>query len=344
MTVEVEDRGVAPSSATASRSTRQGASLLAERFGLPVLLVIMVVVFSVLMPNTFATTANWRAIATSQSVLAVVALALMMPLISGRFDISVGANLGISSIVAASVMSELGAPLVVAIIAALVAGMIIGCINGLLVAFLGVNSIIATLGVAIILEGLIQAHTKGIPISTGLSETLTGLSTKLWLGVPVLFVLMLMIAVLVAVVVNHTTLGRYMVATGSNETAARLNGVSTRGIVWLSFVGAGLLAGIAGVLQLAAQGSGNPEVGGLGFILPALAAVFLGATTLRPGTYNVAGSVLGLFFVGIAVSGLAILGAEPWVTTVFNGTALVVAVTLSAVFRRYRTGAVAIGA
>jgi len=317
--------------------------MAAERFGLPVLLVVMAVAFSVAMPETFATAANWRAIAVSESVLAVAAMALMMPLVAGRFDISVGANIGTTSIVCAAVMSKAGLPLAPAVVAALLAGTIIGTVNGGLVAYLGVNSIIATLGVSIILEGLVQAYTQGIPISSHLSTLLTGLSTDLWVGVPVLFILMLVAACLVAVLLNHTTLGRQMVATGVNETAARLNGIATRRVLLGSFMVAGLLAGLAGVLQVAAQGNGNPQVGGITFILPALAAVFLGATTLRPGTYNVGGTIIALFFIGVAVSGLAILGAQPWVTTVFNGTAVVVAVSLSAIFRRYRTGVSELG-
>lgn len=324
-----------------SGGVRVGA--LAERFGLPVLLVIMIVVFSIQMPDTFATTANWRAIAVSQSVLAVAAMALMLPLVTGRFDISVGANIGMSSIVTAAAMSDYDLPLIVAIVLALLVGLTIGLVNGGLVAYLGVNSIIATLGVGIILNGLVQAYTLGIPVSSRLSPALTGLSADLLLGIPVLFLIMLVIAAGTSVLLNHTTFGRYMVATGANEVAALLNGMPTRRILLGSFAVGGLLAGGAGVLQVAAQGNGNPQVGGIPFILPALAAVFLGATTLKPGTYNVGGTILGLFFLGVAVSGLAILGAQPWVTDVFNGAAVVVAVTLSAQFRRRRTGASELG-
>lgn len=322
-------------------ASRLGAG--AERFALPVLFMVMVIVFSVELPDTFATAANWRAIATSQSVLAVAAMALMLPLVTGRFDISIGANIGLTSIVTASAMSNYGTGLVGAIVLALLVGLLVGTLNGLLVAYLGVNSIIATLGMAIILDALVQAHTNGIPISSGLSPTLTDLSASTVAGIPVLFLIMLAIGGLTAVLVNQTTLGRSMVATGSNELSAHLNGMPVRRIVLASFAIAGLLAGAAGVLQVASQGNGNPQVGGIAFILPALAAVFLGATTLRPGTYNVAGTIVALFFIGVAVSGLAIIGVQPWVTGLFNGAAVVVAVTLSAQFRRRRTGVSELG-
>jgi ribose transport system permease protein len=326
------------------RGVRPSVSSLAERFALPFLFLVLVLVFSMLLPDIFATAANWRAIAVSQSVKAVAAMALMLPLVTGRFDISIGAIIGVCSIVTAAAMSRYGLSLPLAILLALSVGTLIGSLNGLLVAYLGVNSIIATLGTTIILSGLIQAYTRGIPISSGLSPTLTGLSASRWVGIPVLFVIMIAIAVLTSVLLNETPIGRYMTATGSNEVSARLNGMAVRRIVSGSFAVAGMLAGAAGVMQVAAQGNGNPQVGGITFILPALAAVFLGATTLRPGTYNVPGTILALFFIAVAVSGLAILGSQPWVTDVVNGVSVVVAVTLSAQFRRRRTGSSALGA
>lgn len=325
------------------RRTRIGVEA-AERFGLPALFLVMVLIFSVQLPDTFATTTNWRAIATSQSVLAVAAMALMLPLITGRFDISIGAIVGVSSIVTAAAMSNYDLPLLAAVALALLAGLAIGTVNGLLVAYLGVNSIIATLGMTIVLAGLVQAYTQGIPISSGLSPTLTGLSADSVFGVPVLFVIMLAVGAATSVLLNQMSFGRFMVATGSNELSARLNGMPVRAIVLGSFAIAGLLAGVAGILQVASQGNGNPQIGGITFILPALAAVFLGATTLKPGTYNVAGTILGLLFIGVAVSGLAILGAQPWVTDVFYGLAVILAVTLSAQFRRRRTGTASLGA
>lgn len=314
-----------------------------EKFGLPILFIVMIVVFSALLPETFMSGAHWRTVAVSQSVLAVVAMALLFPLVTGRFDISVGANAGLCSIVAAAAMADFGWSALPAIGTAIAVGAIIGVINGILVAHLGINSIIATLGVATVLGGIVQAYTKGIAINAGLSPTLTGLSSQLFVGVPVLFVIMLIIAAAVWFVLDQSVPGRNLSAVGSNEKAAALIGLPVRRTVLGSFVVAGVLAGVAGVLQVASQGNGNPQVGGIGFMLPALAAVFLGATTIRPGSYNLVGTVIGLFFVGTAISGLSLLGVQPWITDVFNGLAVVIAVGVSAVFRRRRTGTAGIG-
>jgi ribose transport system permease protein len=316
---------------------------LVERFGLLFLFAVVIVVFSVREPETFATPANWRSIAISQSVLAVAALAFIFPLIGGRFDVSVGSILGLCSIVTAAAMGKHELSLVLAILIGVGVGALIGLFNGILVAYLGVNSIIGTLGVATVLGGLVLAYTEGIPISEGLSPTLTDLSVKTWFGIPVLFVIMILISIATWFVLTQTPYGRYLAAVGSNLTSARLTGMPVNQIVMLSFVASGLLAGVAGVLQIAAQGNGNPQVGGIAFVLPALAAVFLGATTWRPGTFNVFGTILALFFLGATVSGLALSGTQPWVTDVFNGAAVVIAIAFTAQFRRRRTGSLEVG-
>jgi len=327
--------------------SRRGPTVLslhtAERFGLFVLFALVILVFTILKGDTFATTANWRNIATSQSVLAVIGLALIFPLVGGRFDVSVGNNMGLCAVLVAALMGNHGWALVPAIVATVAVGSLIGVANGVIVTYLGVNSIIATIGTGTIMGGLVQAYTKGIPINNGLSPTLTTLSAKNAAGIPDLFVIMLIISVIAWFVLTQTPYGRRLLATGSNQSAARLTGMNVRRTILLSFVLSGCLAGVAGVLQIAAQGSGDPGAGGLPTILPALAAVFLGATTWQPGKYNVPGTIVGLFFVGTTISGLVLLGVEPWVTDVFNGAAVVVAIAISAQLRRRRTGTLEIG-
>lgn len=316
---------------------------LLERFGLVLLFAVVVILFSIWRPSTFATSDNFRAIVTSQSVVAVAALALIFPLMTGRFDISVGGILGICSIGCAATMSSHGFALVPAIAFGLAMGLFIGLVNGCVVAYLGVNSIIGTLGTATVMAGLITAYTTGIPVTTGLSPTLTELGSKEIAGIPTLFLIMLVISAVVWYVLTQTPFGRQLAAVGINQRAAELTGLRVRRIVMLSFVLSGLFAAAAGVLQVGAQGSGDPQSGGIGFILPAIAAVFLGATTWTPGRFNVPGTIIALFFLGTTVSGLALVGAEPWVSEAFNGTAIVVAIALSVQFRRRRTGEVEIG-
>lgn len=314
-----------------------------ERFGLVGILVLMALAFSIALPETFPTVANFRIILTSQSVLAVAALALLMPLVAGRFDISVGSNVCLSAVLIAGSMSRHDLPLLVAILIGVCASAGVGLLNGVMVAYLGINSLIGTLGTSTVLTGLILLYTDGIPVSTNLSEHLTGLSTQRLVGVPVLFLIALALAVVVWFVVVRTVFGRYLTAVGSNEAAAALSGLPVRPAVAGSFVASGLICGAAGALQIASQGNANPQIGGIAFMLPALAAVFLGATTLIPGSYNVAGTLLALLFVGTAISGLTLQGVQPWVIDAFNGTAVIVAVGMAAYFRRRRTGQASVG-
>jgi ribose transport system permease protein len=148
------------------------------------------------------------------------------------------------------------------------------------------------------------------------------------------------IAFVVWFVLTQLPFGRRLEAIGSNESAARLVGISTTKSIWISFVISGLLAGTAGALQTSRGGAGDPSVG-TAFLFPALTAVFLGATMIKPGKYNVWGTVIGVFFVATSVSGLTLLGADVWVQPVFNGVSLLVAVALSTLIARGRESAAA---
>jgi len=346
MPVETESQSQSVSSPMgkndAPHAPRRVAETL-ERFGLLLLLVLLVIFFSILLPDTFPTQFNARAIGQSQSVSAVVALALLFPLVCGRFDLSVGSNVGLVAVLVAGMMSRNDLSLLEATAVGLFAGLIIGGVNGALVTVFGINSLICTIGTGTALGGLTLAYTNGIPISSGLSPTLTDLSLQSLGGVPALMVIMLVFAGVCWLVFAKSVYGRQLRSIGSNEPAAFMTGVPVRRTVFLSFVISGFLGACAGVLQIALQGNGNPLSGGLPFMLPALAAVFLGATTLIPGTYNVPGTVLSLFFLGTAVSGLTFLGIQPWVNDLFNGSIVVLAVGFSAYFRRRRTGVGSLG-
>jgi ribose transport system permease protein len=280
----------------------------AERFGVLLLLVAVVVLFSALETDTFATAANFRNVATSNSVLAVVALAIVVPLTGGRFDVSVGNIVSVSAITCAALTGKHGIPLLPAAAISVALGTALGLTNGLIVAYLGVNSIIATLGTGTIMGGLVQAYTGGVPLSDGIPGSLTDLASRTVLGVPRIFIVMLVVSGAVWFLITQTPFGRRLLAIGSNQSSARLTGLDVPRAVTLSFVAAGGVAGVGGVMQLAAQGSGDPSVGGLSFILPGLAAVFLGATTWEPGRFNVPGTLLALFFVGTTVAGLTLAG------------------------------------
>lgn len=334
--VAAEPQNEAIHSPTRARSNVSRLFLL-QRYGLVLLFGLVVIGFSWLLPDSFATLLNFRNITGNQSVLAIVTLAAIIPLICGHFDLSVGANLGVSSIATASLLSAYSAPLPVAALGGIAIGALIGLCNGLLIAKLGVNALITTLGVATALTGLTTLYTGGLSIITGIPDLLTDFGTGAWLGLPCTLYVLALVAVFVWYLLEHTPWGRELHAVGANPLAARLVGIDVERTVWTSFVVSGALVGLAGVLQVARQGGGNPQVG-LSFMMPALSAAFLGATSIHPGRFNVPGTILAVFFLATSVSGLALAGVDNWVESLFNGAALVLAVGLSTVLGRRLSG------
>jgi ribose transport system permease protein len=342
-TPRVSDTGPGVGRALEEPSGKRLLAANAERFGLLVIFAIAILIFSLMRPDTFATVANWRAIATSESVLALSALSFMPALLCGRFDVSVGGQLALSSMACGALISRFSVPTLLAIVLGVLIGGMVGLFNGIIVAYFGVNSIIGTLAVSFVLGGVITAYSKGQAITNGIPNVFTNLGADLVFGIPTMFIIMLVISVLTWLLFTQTPFGRRVSALGSNISAARLSGIPIKRVMALSFMTGGLLAGCAGVMIIGQLGSANPNVGSLSAILPALAAVFLGATTWRPGKYTVLGTLIALFFVGTTISGLALLGTQPWVTDVFDGSAVVVAIAISAQFRRHRTGIMSIG-
>jgi ribose transport system permease protein len=313
------------------------AMALLARFGLLLLFALVVIGFTILLPDSFASVLNFRNITGNQSVLAIVTLAAILPLICGHFDLSIGAGLGVTSITTAALLSRHDAPLWLAVLAGVGIGASIGLLNGVLIARLGLNSLITTLGVATVLTGLITLYTDGMSIVTGIPDSLTNIGSGTWFGLPCTLYALVVVALFVWYLLEHTPYGRHLHAVGSNPLAARLVGLNVDRIVVISFVASGALVGLAGVLQVARQGGGNPQVGN-SFLMPALSSAFLGATAIHPGRFNVPGTILAVFFLATSVSGLSLAGVDNWVEALFNGTALVLAVGLSTVIGRRLSG------
>lgn len=312
--------------------------LFGEKYGLLMVFILVCAIFSVWHTETFATADNLRAVVSSQAVVAVLALGLLVPLVAGNFDLSVGSNAIMCSIAAASVMSKHGWGWAPALILAVALGMTVGLFNGILVTRGRLNGLIATLGTAAILGALIQWYTDNVSITNGLSQPLLDLGTKNVLGVPRLVVVAAVVGIAMAYLLTQTPFGRHVVAIGSNPRAARLVGVRTNRVTLVSFVIAGGLAGMAGVLIIASQGSGNPSADGIGLLLPALVGVFLGASAFSPGQFNVPGTVLALLLIAVLVNGLTLAGVAPWIQPLANGVALIVGVGVAAAFRNKRLG------
>jgi ribose transport system permease protein len=330
--------GTAVEAPAASVSRRAGGALVRalERYALVALLGALVVFFSVLpaTSGTFLTAANLRSLAANEVVIAIAALAALIPLIGGQFDVSVGAVLGMASVAIAALVVRAHVPVPVALVAGVGLGAAVGAVNGAIVAYLGASSFVITLGMATFVGGLVSLYSSD-QVILGIPGSMVRFGTLNWLGVPRVVWLLALVAAAVAYVLRQTVYGRRLVSVGVSPSAARLVGIRVPRVVLLSFVIAGGLAGLAGAVELARTGSGNPQVGP-GYTLSALAAAFLGSTTVHPGRFNVPGTIVGVFFVAVSVNGLTLAGAADWVDPVFNGAAVVIAVAASTVLARRR--------
>jgi ribose transport system permease protein len=336
-------RAATPDAGTARRGTAGAVRWLqegAERYALVGLTVGVCLVFSFLPQTrqTFWTATNIRQVLTNQAPLTILAMGALIPLVSGSFDLSIGAVSGVSAVATATSMGRFGLPLWAAIVIAVGVATAIGVSNGFLIAYVKLNAFIVTLGMNILLTGVISWYTNEQNISTGISQTLVNFGSDEWLGIPAVLYLVAVIILLTWYLLGHHVFGRRIQAIGSSTRAAELVGINVRRHVLACFVLSGLLAGITGVTMVATSAaaviSQGPDL-----LFPMLTVVFLSATTITPGRYNAPGAVVGVIFVAASVSGLILVGAADWVQDVFNGAALIVAVAISTTLARSRRDA-----
>ncbi|WP_345568046.1 ABC transporter permease [Streptomyces plumbiresistens] len=305
------------------------------RFSGVVVFVAMFALFALWVPDAFLTSTTWRTIADANAITAILAISLLIPLSAGVYDLSIAQNTGFCAIVCGLLLTgESGFGVVPAILVTLVVGALIGAFNGYLTGFLGLDSFIATLGTLALLQGTASLVTNGEYVGPfpGSFTSITGHSI---LGLPIVAVYMIVLAVLVWYALEHTPAGRRCAATGANPDAARLAGIQTRRVIFTAMVIAGTGAAVAGVLLGSTLNSVNENMGPQ-YLLPAFAAAFLGTTQLKLGRFNVWGTVLAVYLLGTGVQGLQLAGAAVWVTNVFNGAALILAVLYARALRQRR--------
>jgi ribose transport system permease protein len=259
----------------------------------------------------------------------------MIPIAANQFDLSVGYLVGLSHILVIGLQYNYGFPWYVAIPIVLVVGAFFGSINGVLVAVFGIDSFIATLGLGTVIYGLSIWYTGGAEIVLPKASTGFASFSVNVLGIPVAGIYLIAIAAILFFAFKYLPVGRHMYVVGANPRVARLTGLSPGRYVFFAFVAAGVLVAFAGVLLGSSLDVGDPSVGPE-YLLPAFAACFLGATAFRPGRVNVLGTVTAVFLIGVVVAGLEEYGVPYYVTSIFDGAILIVAIALSVYARRRR--------
>jgi ribose transport system permease protein len=303
------------------------------RYGALMMLVALVLGMSVLEPNTFATWDNLVNVLNQSALSAVIAIGLTFTLVTGEFDLSIGNTASLGGVVACTLVVEGGISIPVAILGGVVVGVVIGLLNGLVVTMLGVNALVATLGVGTVAVGANYAIAGGLPVSLTDPEGFLDISLGRFLGIPYPVYIMLGLAALAWVLLNRTVLGQSMQAVGGNADAARLSGIRVTRVRIAGFVICGALAALTGVLLATRTGSAAVSAGD-SYLLAAFAAAFFGSAVLRDGQFHILGTLAGVVTVAVGFNAIALLGVETYWQYLFQGMVLIVGVGVGTVARR----------
>lgn len=328
-----ERRQEDPKPSTPENGDRPSTRVLdvVSRYAVIITWAAIILVFSILVPETFPTTGNFRTIFGSQSVLLITALGVLFPLAAREFDLSISGVLSISLVLVGYLNVVHDWPVAVACLVALSAGLLVGVVNAFFVVVVGVDSLIVTLGTGTLLTGvglgLIPAAVAPI------DQSLVDVMRTQFLGLPAAFYYVLGLTIVVWYVLSHTPLGRYLFFVGAGRNVARLAGVRVDAYRMGSLIASALLAALAGVVLAGLNGSADPNVGA-GFLLPAYAAAFLGSTVFFSGRFNAWGTFVAVYFLVTGITGLQLLGISGWIEPVFYGASLVLAVAFSRIAER----------
>jgi ribose transport system permease protein len=303
-------------------------------WGLLILLVVLIVLFSLLSPGTFPTAFTFTSVSNNRAIYALAALAVMIPMTANQFDLSVAGVIGISQILAIGLQTQQGLPWWLTCLIVLAIGAVVGLINGILVTRIRINSFIATLGTGSVLLGILQWYTEGRQVIGALAPEFIALSGRIG-ALPLALVYVLVIGTALWVVFTYLPFGRRLYVLGENPKAAELNGISATRNITIAFIIGGLVAAFAGLVLQAQLRVGQSTVG-QEFLLPAFTGALLGATAIKPGRTNVWGTLIAVAVLAVTVAGLNQLGAPFFVEPLFNGIMLIVAVGLSVTAARRR--------
>ena len=311
---------------------------LFQKFAALASLLGLTIVFS-LVSKSFFTVGNAMTVALQVTSIAYLGIGATCVIITGGIDLSVGAILALSGVIAALAVKA-GVPVALGMLGGLLVGVLCGAVNGLCVTVLKLPPFIATLGMMLLARGVALQITDARAIG-GLGEGFAELGNGSLLrivkvgddgfpdfvfpGIPYPVLLMMMLAVIVAVLLNRTTLGRHIYAVGSNAEAARLSGVNVRGVTLFAYILSGALAGLTGCVLMSRLVTAQPSEG-LMYELDAIAAAVIGGTSLSGGVGTISGTVIGAFVIGILRNGLNMGGVSAFIQQIIIGLVILLTV------------------
>ena len=300
------------------------------RYGTILSLVVLIIVFSLARPEVFPSVRNLLNILNQVSILGIIAIGLTVCLVVGQFDLSIGALATFGGYFAARILMmagvDSGLVVLLVILLVLAMAMIIGFINGALVSYLGISAIVETLAMGFIINGIILGVSGSRTISpTEIPSTFKIVGQGTILGIPNPVLIMIATALLLWTFLEHTQPGRNMYAIGGNKEAARLSGIPVKRYALIAMGICAACAALGGLVAAANLAAGRPQGVGETYLLNAFVAVFIGASTLRPGKFHVLGTAVGVLLIGVINNGLSTLGVPTYWQYIVQGILLILA-------------------
>lgn len=313
-------------------------------------LIVIIAVFSFLSPYYFSLS-NFLTMASHVAIFGILAIGMLLVILNGGIDLSVGSTLGLAGCIAGFLMqgvtlSSFGVilypPVWAVVVLTCILGGVVGAVNGVLVAYLRVPAFVASLGVLYVARGIALLMTNGLTYNNLGGRAELGNTGFNWLGfnrlagVPIGVIVLAVLAIICGIVLSRTAFGRWLYASGGNERAADLSGVPVKQVKIAVYVLSGICAAIAGLVLSSQLTSAGPNAG-TSYELTAIAAVVIGGAALTGGRGTVRGTMLGAFVIGFLADGLVIIGVSAYWQTVFTGAVIVLAVLMNSIQYGRRT-------
>jgi ribose transport system permease protein len=297
------------------------------RYGTLASLAALLIVFSLARSDVFPTVDNLLNIMNQVSILGTMAFGLTVCLVMGLFDLSIAAMATLGGYVATFLLVQypdtISVPLAV-LISLAVAGTI-GVFNGVIVSYLGISAFIATLATGSIITGAMLGISNSKTIITGIPDEFLVIGQGSVFGVSNPILIMLAIGVILWLLLEHTQLGRHLYAIGGSAEASRLSGIAVKRYAPIALAICAGCAGLGGLIAASVLGAGRPQGVGDTYLLNAFAAVFIGASSLRPGKFHIIGTFIGVMLIGVINNGLSVMGVPTYWQYIVQGVLLIIA-------------------
>ena len=300
------------------------------RYGTIIGLIVITILLALTTPS-FMTVINIKNLLTQTAVLGIVAVGLTFVSIPGEMDVSMGSIVVLAGVFSVSMMTQ-GYGLIMAIGVGLLIGILAGLFNGFITIYGHVSSLIVTLTVGAILDGVSLLYTGGYRLYKGILPSYRFIGIGEFAGIPIPVIIMLVIVSIAYLLAHRTAFGRKLYAIGGNIDAAKLVGINPKLLTMIAFMIGSFTAAIAGVIVTARIGTAEPFVR-FGYVLDAFAVVFLGTTIGEEGEPNIPGTLLGIIILGVLSNGMTLLGAPFFAQNILKGVLVLTSVMVGSLLR-----------